>query len=68
MAENYVLDKGLGNWKFYIYHPEGPTVNTYKGKLEITKEFHTVTDNRQRCVVSVPNPNIAYVENIELLD
>jgi hypothetical protein len=62
MADNIIYDRGKGNWSFFLYKPE-QTIGPYIGQLQITKDFHTV-NNEGLCLISVPSPNVAFVENI----
>ena len=65
MAENYLQDKGNGNWIIGIYNPL-KDIGPFVGILEVGKDFHCVKNSKGDCVVNIPSQNVAYCVNMNI--
>jgi hypothetical protein len=63
-TDNYVQDRGCGNWLVGIYNPE-KEIGPFEGTLTIAKDFHIITATGGKCVASIPNQNISYCLNVK---
>ena len=68
--DNNIAEYGIGNWELMCHKPEGcPQTLRAKGYLKITKDHHLIVvglkDGGVKTLVSVPNPNVARVHDID---
>jgi hypothetical protein len=70
MAENIIMERGIGSWEFCLYNPiPNQKLGPFFGILQISKDFHIVVDDQDRtlCLGIVPSPNVAYVVNKDVI-
>jgi hypothetical protein len=70
--DNYIDNRGVGAWTFYLYKPDSTTFGPFIGELTVSKDFHsvyTVPDNQgtRECICNFPNQNVAAVINSTFL-
>ena len=65
MAENYLQNRGEGEWIIAIYNPADQMIGPIKGVLVIGKDFHVIQTSGEGgvCLASIPSQNVAYCLN-----
>ena len=57
------VNRGMGEWMFEIYKPEGKLLGPYKGYLLINKEHHAVFEDigLKKTLINIPSQNVSWV-------
>lgn len=66
--DNYIDNRGFGNWTVYLYNPGEQAFGPFEGDLVVSKDFHTIytppdVNGARDCIGNFPNPNVAAVIN-----